>query len=189
MKTPIISALCILCFSHLFSQNIGADSISRKKITAISVTQSPKIDGILDEEIWKNAPSATNFIERRPNNGKPADESLRSDVKILYDDTGIYFGAILFDNEPAKIARELTERDNIENDDIFGITLWVFLILSTVAAYLWCAKKGVETLVSKKSNVYLYILVAIIFFVVKMPSSREFQDKLFTSANYSNRRK
>ncbi len=51
-------------------------------------------------------------------------------------------------------------------------------------AYLWCAKKGVETLVSKKSNVYLYILVAIIFFVVKMPSSREFQDKLFTSANY-----
>ncbi|AHN21346.1 MULTISPECIES: GerAB/ArcD/ProY family transporter [Lysinibacillus] len=72
----------------------------------------------------------------------------------------------------------------IERIDIFGITLWVFLILSTVAAYLWCAKKGVETLVSKKSNVYLYILVAIIFFVVKMPSSREFQDKLFTSANY-----
>ena len=123
MKTPIISALAILCFSHIFSQNIGADSISRKKITAIPVTQSPKIDGILDEEIWKNAPSAGNFIERRPNNGKPADESFRSEVKILYDDTGIYFGAILFDTEPGKIAKELTERDNIENDDIFGVTL------------------------------------------------------------------
>ncbi|UFK98157.1 DUF5916 domain-containing protein [Kaistella faecalis] len=123
MKTPIISAFYILCFSHLFSQNIGADSISRKKITAIPVTQSPKIDGILDEEIWKNATSAGNFIERRPNNGKPADESFRSEVKILYDDTGIYFGAILFDTEPGKIAKELTERDNIENDDIFGVTL------------------------------------------------------------------
>lgn len=123
MKTRILSAFLILTSGLILSQNTATDSISRKKITAISITQSPKIDGILDEEIWKNAPSATNFIERRPNNGKPADESLRSDVKILYDDTGIYFGAILFDNEPAKIARELTERDNIENDDIFGITL------------------------------------------------------------------
>src|SRR5690606_38702168 len=41
----------------------------------------------------------------------------------LYDDTGIYFGAMLYDTNPAKIAKELTERDNIENDDIFGVTL------------------------------------------------------------------
>ena len=48
---------------------------------------------------------------------------MKSVVKILYDDTGVYIGATLFDNEPGKIARELTERDNIENDDIFGVTL------------------------------------------------------------------
>lgn len=72
----------------------------------------------------------------------------------------------------------------IERIDIFGITLWVFLIFSTVAAYLWCAKKGVDSLVSKKSNVYLYILAAIIFFIVKMPSSRDFQEKLFTATYY-----
>ncbi|UED81850.1 spore germination protein [Lysinibacillus sp. CD3-6] len=72
----------------------------------------------------------------------------------------------------------------IERIDIFGITLWVFLILSTVAAYLWCAKKGVDSLLSKKSKAYLYILAIIIFFVVKMPFSRDFQEKLFIGASY-----
>lgn len=123
MKTPFFSTFLILTSGLILSQNTATDSISRKKATAVKITKSPKIDGILDEGVWENAPSAANFIERRPNNGKPADESLKSEVKILYDDTGIYFGAVLFDNEPSKIAKELTERDNIENDDIFGVTL------------------------------------------------------------------
>lgn len=123
MKTPFLSAFLILTSGLILSQNTATDSISRKKATAVKINKSPKIDGILDEEVWQNAPSAANFIERRPNNGKPAVESLKSEVKILYDDTGIYFGAVLFDNEPSKIAKELTERDNIENDDIFGVTL------------------------------------------------------------------
>lgn len=123
MKTFFLSAFLILTSGLILSQNTATDSISRKKATAVKITKSPKIDGILDEGVWQNAPSAANFIERRPNNGKPAVESLKSEVKILYDDTGIYFGAVLFDNEPTKIAKELTERDNIENDDIFGVTL------------------------------------------------------------------
>ena len=123
MKTPFLSAFLILTSGLILSQNTATDSISRKKATAVKINKSPKIDGILDEAVWQNAPSAANFIERRPNNGKPAVESLKSEVKILYDDTGIYFGAVLFDNEPTKIAKELTERDNIENDDIFAVTL------------------------------------------------------------------
>lgn len=123
MKTPFLSAVLILTSGLILSQNTATDSISRKKATAVKITKSPKIDGILDEGVWQDAPSAANFIERRPNNGKPAVETLKSEVKILYDDTGIYFGAVLFDNEPSKIAKELTERDNIENDDIFGVTL------------------------------------------------------------------
>ena len=114
MKTPFLSAFLILTSGLILSQNTATDSISRKKATAVKINKSPKIDGILDEGVWQNAPSAANFIERRPNNGKPAVESLKSEVKFLYDDTGIYFGAILFDNEPSKIAKELTERDNIK---------------------------------------------------------------------------
>lgn len=37
------------------------DSISRKKLQAIKNDQTIKIDGILDDEVWKNVPIASNF--------------------------------------------------------------------------------------------------------------------------------
>lgn len=58
-----------------------------------------------------------------PNNGKPIPDSLKTDVKIVYDDLGIYFGATMKDPEPDKILKELTERDGIGNDDFFFVLL------------------------------------------------------------------
>ena len=73
----------------------------------------------------------------------------------------------------------------IERIDIIGITLWVFLILSSITAYVWCAKRGMDTFLKKKKQSYqLYIIALIIFFIVKMPFSREFQEKLFMASNY-----
>lgn len=123
MYSKTATAILLLISAGLFSQNVESDSITRKQITALKIDKSPKIDGILDEEVWQNAQIANNFIERRPNNGKPVSEEFQTEVKVLYDDTGIYFGATMYESEPKKIARELTERDNIENDDIFGVVL------------------------------------------------------------------
>ncbi|MBW8361869.1 MAG: carbohydrate binding family 9 domain-containing protein [Kaistella sp.] len=123
MKTQIFSTALLLLFGYMQSQKTENDSIARKRTTAIKISEAPKIDGILDEEVWRNVPAASNFVERRPNNGRLQPDSLKTEVKILYDDTGIYFGAMLYDSNPEKIAKELTERDNIENDDIFGVTL------------------------------------------------------------------
>lgn len=100
-----------------------SDSIPRKKITIPRIIEAPKIDGILDDAAWQNAPIATDFVERMPNNGKPISDSLKTDVKIVYDNAGIYFGATLRDPEPDKILKELTERDGIGNDDFFFILL------------------------------------------------------------------
>ncbi len=72
----------------------------------------------------------------------------------------------------------------VERIDIIGITLWVFLILSTAAAYVWCAKLGVESVFKKKNSYPLYMIAAIIFLIIRMPFSREFQEKLFTASNY-----
>ncbi|WP_155590670.1 GerAB/ArcD/ProY family transporter [Lysinibacillus cavernae] len=74
----------------------------------------------------------------------------------------------------------------IERIDIIGITLWVFLILSSVTAYVWCAKRGVDTLFTKKKkqNYPLYVITIIIFVIIRMPFSREFQEKLFLASNY-----
>ncbi len=123
MKFYAVILILMITNQLFYTQVTENDSITRKKIAAVKITQAPKIDGILDEEVWQNAMIATNFIERRPQNGVPISNSFRTEVKVLYDDTGVYFGAILFDENPAKIAHELTERDQIEMDDIFGVTI------------------------------------------------------------------
>ncbi|MFT3920630.1 DUF5916 domain-containing protein [Cloacibacterium sp.] len=115
-----ISILLFTIISVLsFAQEKVNDSITRKKITAIKLDKAPKIDGNLDDETWKNIPICKDFVELRPNNGKAEDADFKSEVKIAYDDTGIYVSAMLYDKEPSKISKQLTERDNIENDDFF----------------------------------------------------------------------
>jgi len=86
-------------------KTVVSDSISRKKLQAVKKDQNIKIDGILDDEIWKNVPMATNFVERQPNNGKPQPDSLKTEVKFLYDDTGLYIAAQMYDPEPSKILK------------------------------------------------------------------------------------
>ncbi|KOS67963.1 spore gernimation protein [Lysinibacillus contaminans] len=72
----------------------------------------------------------------------------------------------------------------VERFDIIGVTLWVFLILTTVAVYLWSAKEGIVSLFSKEKKYYIYVLTAIVFLIVRIPFPQEFQDKFFTTVNY-----
>lgn len=123
MKLIFSIALITISFVHIFAQKIEKDSIVRKKITISKINETPKIDGILDEDIWKSAAVARNFVELEPENGKAESPEFRTEVKILYDDTGIYFGAKMFDSEPNKIAKELVERDDVGNDDFLGVII------------------------------------------------------------------
>ena len=121
MKLLFVAFLTLVSCSSLFAQE--ADSIFRKKITINRVTNSPKIDGVLDDEAWKTASIATDFVEREPVNLRPIPDSLDTSVKITYDDLGIYFGIEMLDPNPEKIRKELTERDDIGNDDFFFLGL------------------------------------------------------------------
>ncbi|WP_336690200.1 MULTISPECIES: DUF5916 domain-containing protein [unclassified Chryseobacterium] len=123
MKTHILTICLILSSLFSYSQKKEDVQIVRKNIVITKTSSSPKIDGILDDAEWRNVPVATGFIERQPNNGKLQADSVRTEVRILYDDTGIYFGAQMYDPTPHKIAKELTERDGVGNDDFFGVTL------------------------------------------------------------------
>ncbi len=72
----------------------------------------------------------------------------------------------------------------VERFDILGVTLWVFLILTTVAVYLWSAKLGIESLFTKQKKNYIYILAIIIFIIAILPLPREYQQKIFIANNY-----
>lgn len=80
------------------------------------------IDGVLNEEAWKEAEVATSFIQNQPREGAP--ETHRSEVRMLYNDLGIYIAAMLYDSSPDSILHELGIRDahNI-NADHFRVVI------------------------------------------------------------------
>lgn len=43
-------------------------NITRKEITISRITDSPSIDGDLDDAAWQNTSVARNFVGRKPNN-------------------------------------------------------------------------------------------------------------------------
>lgn len=82
----------------------------------------PKIDGILDDVVWSKAEIATDFIQFRPEMGLTLSDSERTEVKMTYDDKAIYVAAYLYD-DPQKIMKQLTGRDNFGQTDFFALVL------------------------------------------------------------------
>ena len=93
----------------------------KKTLQSIRTTEKITIDGLLDEAIWKIAPIATDFVMINPGNGTPIPNRQKTDVKIVYDNEAIYVAATLYDDEPSKILKELTLRDDFATADHFGV--------------------------------------------------------------------
>ena len=82
----------------------------KKHINAVPARDAPKIDGILDEDCWKSAPVTTDFIQRIPYNGKPS--SYHTEVRFIYDNSGLYIGAMMYDPFPDSIPTQMGLRDS-----------------------------------------------------------------------------
>ncbi|HKJ06134.1 MAG TPA: DUF5916 domain-containing protein, partial [Flavobacteriaceae bacterium] len=115
----------IVLVALLISFNIIAQQPTfkqKKQVNALRIDKSPNIDGVLDEDFWENAEEAKDFFEFRPGDGAP-ETTHKTVVKIAYDNHAIYFGATLFDPNPANIPTQFTTRDNIGNADFFLISI------------------------------------------------------------------
>ena len=98
--------LLLLCFQ----------SVAQVKTTeAVKTVQAPRIDGLLNDDAWQEAPVLTDFIQNSPSPGSPA--SSKTVVRILYDNTAIYVGAYLFD-DPSLIRKQFTARDGEQMRDV-----------------------------------------------------------------------
>ena len=110
----------------IYSLNVKALNNEKRALEIVKVTESPKIDGVLDDHSWSKAAIARDFIQFEPYNGdKP---SLPTEVKVMYDDQAIYFGAIMYDNNPDSIIKDLGVRDEFTrmNSDLFTILISTF---------------------------------------------------------------
>jgi hypothetical protein len=87
-----------------------------KETIALKIDEAIKVDGLLDEPVWEEAPEAGDFIQFSPERGEPS--SMRTRVKILFDQKFIYFGFLCYDSQPEKIVARITKRDaEVKADD------------------------------------------------------------------------
>lgn len=114
---PEFRVLVLFFFIFLSYNTFG----QKKTIKAKSITENISVDGKINETTWESADIATDFIMFEPDNGRPIDLNKKTDVKILYDNDAIYIAATLYDNEPAKIQKEITNRDVFGVSDHFAV--------------------------------------------------------------------
>ena len=108
-----------LLFFLLFL-NLSAFSQKKTLLTKFT-TENIIIDGKIEEEIWKTAALASDFVMFEPDNGKPINATKKTEVKIVYDNDAIYIAALLYDDEPTKIKKEITNRDVFGVSDHFSV--------------------------------------------------------------------
>lgn len=113
-RSSAISAFVCTAFALL-----SANSWARQ---AIPLSGKITLDGKLDEADWQRARVSGDFIENMPREKQPA--RVRTEVRVLYDTTAIYFGIRAFDPEPKNIYAPFVRRDKVfGTQDIFN--LWI----------------------------------------------------------------
>ena len=96
---------------------------TKKNIRSVRISKAPVIDGVLDDDAWVNADVAKDFVMFRPSSGTPERENQKTEVRVVYDDEAIYFGAYLYDDKPEDIPKQFANRDNFGACDWFGIMI------------------------------------------------------------------
>src|SRR5256885_15133355 len=95
--------LCLLWFAFdSFGKDINYETARlEKRLSATKITDKITIDGRLDEPVWTDAPRATEFTQKEPDEGEAA--SQRSEIRVLYDSDNLYFGVVANDSDVRRV--------------------------------------------------------------------------------------
>ena len=93
---------------------------ARPQATAARTTETPTIDGVLDERAWQQATPIDGFIQSEPFQGQPATE--KTEVRVLFTASTIYVGVTNADSDPSGIVTTDSRRDSaLTGQDSFQI--------------------------------------------------------------------
>ena len=102
-------------------------SSEKPVLRAVHVPGGLKLDGRLDEDVYKLPPATTQFIQQEPQPGAPATE--KTDAWVFYDDKNIYFCFRMWDSHPERMIinemRHDASQDIFQNENI-SITIDTF---------------------------------------------------------------
>jgi hypothetical protein len=104
----------------------GKDAEGRITIRAIRLREPLKLDGILEEPVYREHEPASHFIQQEPNEGAPASE--RTEAWVMFDGDHIYVAARCYDSEPERMVVNEMRRDSqaIFNNENLTIGLDTF---------------------------------------------------------------
>ena len=120
-----LTRAAIMTFALLlvFHVSAFAEEVLRRQIVATQIERGPKIDGKLDDAVWRQAQPSEGFSQIRPHRGKPMHQ--RTVLRVLYDDANLYISFQCDDSEPDKVLGTEMRRDYSvwHTDDYIQITL------------------------------------------------------------------
>lgn len=83
---------------------------ARKQATALRVPSgSIRLDGRLDEQVWRLASPVTDFVQSEPVEGAPPTDPM--DVRFIYDEDALFVGARMHSRNPSDIQAPMSRRD------------------------------------------------------------------------------
>jgi hypothetical protein len=104
-------AACVLSIAApAFAQR--SSSSNENELLAKRIATAPVIDGRDDDAAWKDGPISTDFRDFAPREGIAP--SVRTSVRIRYDDRALYILVRAFDPAPDSIVRRSARRDTFD---------------------------------------------------------------------------
>jgi hypothetical protein len=89
----------------------------------LPVEEGPRVDGFLDDAVWRSAAVGTDFIQQRPSSGEPSTAMTR--FRVVYTRSDLYIGFEC--EEPAGVlARTLGRDADLGDDDHLAVLIDTF---------------------------------------------------------------
>jgi len=122
MNKSIFKKEKFFAFIILYSFSLSLFFSQEIKVKIPHLSSSPKIDGILDENLWENeALKIKDFFQYQPKEKeKPSEKTI---AYVGYDKENLYLAIRCFDSNPDRIKFSVTNRDEPLKDD----TVYVYL--------------------------------------------------------------
>lgn len=103
----------------------SADS-GRKQAIAVRVPSgSIRVDGRLDEDVWRQAPAIANFVQKEPVEGAQPTDLM--EVRFVYDDTALYVGARMESRNGTRVQAPMGRRDSGDQAEHLLVSLDTYL--------------------------------------------------------------
>ena len=123
MRPVILSACLVFAASSAFAQTAARPAPT---VRAHRIAAPLRIDGKLDEEVYRVTDAIADFVQQEPDEFKPATE--KTEAWIFFDNDNIYISAKNYESHPERrVANEMRRDTNqLRQNDTFGVMLDTF---------------------------------------------------------------